>query len=63
MLTKKIDIKVKKTENANKAFIKEINMLKLYIENLEKSLINKWINTTTSEERDFIVINYIRGFV
>ena len=63
LLTKKIDIKVKKTENVNQAFIKEINILKKYIETLESSPINKWIHADNPVEKDLMILKYISTFV
>ena len=63
LLTKKIGIKVKKTVNVNKAFLIEINMLKIYLETLENSPINKWINSDNSDEKDQSIITYIKTFL
>ena len=63
LLTKKIDIKVKKTANVNQAFIKEINILKAYIESLENSPINKWIHADNPDEKDLMILKYISTFV
>ena len=63
LLTKKIDIKVKKTENVNQAFIREVNILKKYIETLESSPINKWIHADNPVEKDLMILKYISTFV
>ena len=63
LLTKTIGIKVKKTVNVNKAFLIEINMLKIYLETLENSPINKWINSDNSDEKDQSIITYIKTFL
>ena len=63
LLSKKIGIKVKKTENITKAFLKEINILKVYIEERENSIINKWINSNNNDEKDLLIIQYITTFL
>ena len=63
LLTKKIGIKIKKTEHIQTAFLKEINILKVYIENLEESIINKWINSQDSHEKNRLMLNYIRSCI
>ena len=60
MLSKKMKLKIKITDNIRKAFIKEINILKKYNETLESSFIYKWSNETLPLEKNKYILEYIK---
>ena len=60
ILSKKINVKVKLTKKINKALIKELNILKQFTENLEKSIVYKWINESCPNKKENYLVEYIK---
>ena len=60
LLAANIKLKIKITNNIEKSFNKEINILKKYIEDLNESIINKWIETDDNVMKKNLIEIYIR---
>ena len=60
IISKKINVKVKLTKKINKALIKELNILKQFTENLEKSIVYKWIHESCPNKKENYLVEYIK---
>ena len=60
LLTYKMKIDIKITNNIQNAILKEINILKKYNETLESSFIYKWSNETLPLEKNKYILEYIK---